>query len=186
MKRVLKASEENRYYKPTLEVLCWSMHTVSNCEVCEHTRRVRKGGHKKTLVVGRSCDDSVHSAIRHIMKIYPNSLFPDVDRCSLTFTSTSSSCINFNDLQCCICEQIVDHPVYFTECKRLVCEKCCCEAFKQGNRLQCPCCDSNHIRDLSQITEPPPLILKVLANLEITCSICTKTISSGIAVIIIL
>ena len=165
-----------QYYKPTLQEFTWTMHTTSNCEVCEYFNQTKKGGYNKTSAPGRPCDVSVDSAVRKIMRIAPESLYPDV-RSSLVFPSTSG--ISHDDILCCICKQTVDSPVYFTECKSLACGPCSCEVFKQSDCLRCPCCDSDHIRDLAQIKEPPQLVLKVLANLEITCSICTKTTTSG-------
>ena len=87
--------------------------------------------------------------------------------------------LSLSDLQCPICDCIVDQPVE-TPCQKLVCAVCIAQHIRssEGPAILCPCCDNTH--DLSFSFSPAPeVVLKVLGSLLIQCdkSSCTEVVA---------
>ena len=92
--------------------------------------------------------------------------------------STASS-LSLHDLQCKLCDCIVDRPVK-TPCNNLVCAKCISSlVLNAESSLQCPCCEERHDLSPTLFVPASDVVLKVLGALLICCdkSSCTAVMS---------
>ena len=78
--------------------------------------------------------------------------------------------ISLHDLQCKVCECIVDRPVE-TPCRSLVCAKCISDLIQNAKEssLQRPCCNECHDISSTHFVPATEVVLKVLGALLIRC-----------------
>lgn len=143
------ASKEGKAYTSSIRIVEWSEHT-DDCQVC-----VVRGGRPKKNQRGRSI--SVTTIINHIQEITADSALPSaVDKEQLTN----------QELTCRICLEIVICPIELTKCKALVCASCCTQWLAITQSLVCPCCYSEHLRDVTTLQPASPIVRMVLREYE--------------------
>ena len=167
------AAEEDKQYHHTVETFSWISHTPDECTICEHFEKVSTGGRPKK----KHRKPSIRSAVDHIRSIAPPS-FPINDTPARKVTQLGSNSAITAERACKLCGMILDQPIQLTECNNLVCMNCLCTALEEREGLLCPCCSGDHLRDFTLI-HPTSVIMTVLGNHTVSCSLCKKNISSG-------
>lgn len=61
----------------------------------------------------------------------------------------------------------------------LVRMNCLCTALEERGGLLCPCCSGDHLKDFSTMVHPTSVVMTVLGNHTVSCSLCKKSIASG-------
>ncbi len=88
-----------------------------------------------------------------------------------------ASSLSLEDLQCSICECVVDQPLE-TPCRKLVRSKCIVPHIRSSElpTVSCPCCDQTH--DGSSFSPAPDVVTKVLGSLLVQCEkpSCTQVV----------
>lgn len=153
----------------------WIEHSPDNCSICNYFERASTGGRpKKTKQPGRPATISTRSAIDHITTIAPPSFFPLQDDLRAAIESPDE------DLLCQLCSKVLDRPVHLTICNKLVCMTCLCDRLDAN--LICPCCEVSHIQEFSTMVPPSSIVMTVLGNCVVTCSLCKNRVASGIII----
>ena len=120
---------------------------------------------------------STHSAITHLHSIAPPRFVFNL--ADLVIHSPScTSFVSTDDLVCHLCSSVVDHPIQLT-CNRLVCMNCLCTSLRD-RRFCCPCCNSDHLLDFNTMVQPSPVVMKVLGDLQVSCTKYKQQISAVI------
>ena len=117
----------------------WEGHG-GECWVCKG-----KGGRPKkgTKERGRPRDGSGKAIANTVLKTAPPS-WRAVLPLSLSRFYPPASSLSLHDLQCKVCECVVDRPVK-TPCNNLVCAECIsCLVLDVKSSLPCPCCKDCH------------------------------------------
>lgn len=173
--RTVNASKNGKDYTPKLTKFQWIEHTADDCTVCDHFGGDSRGRKAKKTSTGRPSDQLL-DLIRTIKERSPPSLIPDFEvRERLSHHSSTDE-----DLKCPLCHLVLDRPLLLTTCNKLVCLTCCVGYMYQHADLSCPCCGTGHILDASRIIPAPPVILKLLRGMEITCERCKEPVPAGI------
>lgn len=176
--RSKKAMENDKQYNHNIKVFPWIAHSPSQCSVCDHFENAHTGGRpKKQRRLGRPASSSTKTAVNHICSVAPPSFFlPDIH----TSVALQSESVHIPcDLLCQLCSGLLDRPVLLTVCNKLVCMSCLCEHLEKTAELICPCCNSDHIKEFATIIHPPSLVMSILGNHQVTCTLCNKSIISG-------
>ena len=156
----------------------WIAHSPSECAVCDHFENAHaRGWPKKKQHLGRPATISTRTVVDHICSVAPPSFFlPDTH----TSVVPQSESVHIPcDLLCQLCFGLLDQPVLLTVCNRLVCKSCLCEHLEKTAKLICPCCSSDHIKEFATIIYPPSLVMSILGNYQVTCTLCNNSITSG-------
>ena len=128
---------------------------------------------------GRPATIGTRSAVDHIHSIAPPSFFPTNDTSAREITQPDSNSVITAELVCKLCTKILDQPIQLTECNNLVCMKCLCKVLEESGLLLCPCCSGDHLRDFSILIFPTSVVMTVLGNHKVSCSLCKNSIASG-------
>ena len=177
--RAKKAAESGRQFHHNVSLFNWTAHSPSQCEVCEHFKRVSAGGRPKKMVsLGRPSSVSYRAAIEHIRSVAPPSFSPT--------PSASSGVVSTDvcpDLLCSLCSHLLAQPVHLTTCNNLVCKACLCRHLEESRELVCPCCNTDHLKEFSSIIPPSSVVITILGNQTITCTLCKNKITAGIIIL---
>ena len=182
MSRSKKAMKEGKQYHHGVEVFSWSSHSPDQCSVCDHFEKVSTGGRPKKSKrrhSGRPATISTRSAVDHIHSIAPPSFFPTHEAPAREVTQLDSTSVVTAELVRKLCSRILDQPVQLTECNNLVCMNCISKALEESGDLLCPCCNGDHVRDFSTLVHPTSVVMTVLGDHKVTCSLCKNSIASG-------
>ncbi len=123
----------------------WSPHTATDCSACNLFANQLRGGRPKKGRKNRGRPDNSSSQIlADISERAPPSWRASQPLVLSRFLPPASS-ISLRDLQCAICQCIVDQPVEMP-CRKLVCCKCITHTIRRFEpaTLQCPCSDAPH------------------------------------------
>ena len=128
---------------------------------------------------GRPATISTRSAIDYIHSIAPPSFFRTNDTPGREVTQLNSNSVITAELVCKLCTRILDQPIQLTECNNLACMSCLCKVLEESGDLLCPCCNGEHLRDFSTLVHPISVVMTVLGNHKVSCSLCKSSIASG-------
>ncbi len=152
----------------------WSPHTATDCSACNlFANQLRGGRPKKGCKNWGRLDNSSSQILADISERAPPSWRASQPLVLSRFLPPASS-ISLRDLQCAMCQCIVDQPVQMP-CRKLVCCKYITHAIQRFEpaALQCPCCDTPHDRSSSassvSISPASEVVLKILGELLIQC-----------------
>ena len=179
--RSKKATEKGRQYNHSIKVFSWTSHSPDGCAVCEHFQKVSTGGRpkKKCRNHGRPSTISIKSAIDHIRSTAPPFFFPIHDSPAREVTQLDNESAVTAELACKLCNRILDRPIQLTQCNTLVCMECLCKVLEEKGDLCCPCCHGDHLSDFSTLVHPTSVVMTVLGNHKVICSLCKNSITSG-------
>ena len=152
----------------------WESHGT-DCWVCKGKAGRPKKATKKR---GRPKVDSGKGIANTVLKTAPTS-WQAVQPLYLSRFLPPASSLSLHDLQCKLCDCIVDRPVK-TPCNNLVCAKCISSlVLNAESSLQCPCCEERHDLSPTLFVPASDVVLKVLGALLICCdkSSCTVVMS---------
>ena len=152
----------------------WEGHG-GECWVCKGKGGRPKKGTKKR---GRPRDGSGKAIANTVLKTAPPS-WRAVLPLSLSRFYPPASSLSLHDLQCKVCECVVDRPVK-TPCNNLVCAECIsCLVLDVKSSLPCPCCKDCHERSPTMFVPASDVVLKVLGALLVRCdkTTCTAVLS---------
>ena len=174
------AAEEGKQYHHIVKPFSWTGHSPDQCTICDHFEKVSTGGRPKKMrrKPGRPATISTRSAIDYVHSIAPPS-FPVNDTPARKVTQLDSNSVITAELVCKLCGRILDQPIQLTECNNLVCMNCLCTALEERGGLLCPCCSGDHLKDFSTMVHPTSVVMTVLGNHTVSCSLCKKSIASG-------
>lgn len=129
------------------------------------------------LSLGRPSALSFRTAIDHITSIAPPSFFPSQSAACGEMSTDDNVC---PDLLCNLCSKLLVQPVQLTTCNNLVCMGCLCRHLEDTRELVCPCCSTDHMKEFSTIIPPSSVVITILGNQKITCTLCKNKITAGI------
>ena len=158
-----------------IEVFKWTAHEDGNCWVC----RGKAGRPKKsTKKRGRPKQESCKGIANAVLKNAPKSL-KALQPLSLARFYQPGPNISLHDLQCTLCDCIVDRPVE-TPCRQLVCADCISGLVRDADlsTMQCPCCHGCHSITSSCFAPAAEVVTKVLGALLVRCDnpLCSAVI----------
>ena len=142
-----------------IEVFKWTAHGDGNCWVC----RGKAGRPKKsTKKRGRPKQESCKGIANAILKNAPKGL-KALQPLSLARFHQPAPNISLHDMQCTLCDCIVDRPVE-TPCRQLVCADCISTLVRDADlsAMQCPCCHGCHRISSSCFAPAAEVVTKVL------------------------
>ena len=178
--RLKKTVESGKQYNPSVELFTWRPHSPDQCAICEHFERASTGGRpKRKRNVGRPATISTRTAINHIQSIAPSIFFCSPASHSWVATQSESASVSTSDLLCQLCSRLLDRPVQLTICNKLVCMTCLCKGLEDSGDLICPCCNEDHMREFTTMIQPSSVVMTILGNVKVKCSLCDNTIASG-------
>ena len=152
----------------------WEGHG-NDCWVCKGKAGRPKKATKKR---GRPKVDSGKGVANTVLKTAPTS-WRAVQPLSLSRFLPPASSLSLHDLQCKLCECIVDRPIK-TPCNNLVCAECISSLILNAKScLQCPCCEEHHELSPTRFVPASDVVLKVIGALLICCdkSSCTAVMN---------
>ena len=147
--------------KSEMIVSVWEPHT-EQCTLCDHFQqrgRPRKCTREHTHTIGNLNVSTIQS-------------WGDPQPLSLSRFLPPGPGISLADLQCIVCQCVVDRPVQ-TSCGKLICCKCVAAHLKTP-KSQLPCCEITH--PPSSFTPAPDVVVKILSTLALHCSSCNSTV----------
>ena len=168
--RASKAATKGEHYTTKLEKFVWVAHE-EGCPVCSHFEGVKRGRKPKKTSTGRP-SYMVQDLVCALKQKSPPSMFSD-EQLRRRISEVE------NDLLCPLCSMVVDRPLLLTTCSKIVCMNCCVTYIYQHPDLSCPCCGPAHVLDNSTVIPAPPVILKLLKSIQITCERCNEKVPAG-------
>ena len=172
-----KAIQYSDTVKSSLVLFEWTPHTQQDCEVCSYFSRQKKGGRpkKERKNRGRPKTDSVQGVIQRMARTDLPSY-----RVSCPLSISPSSTISLANLQCSLCNNVVDQPVQ-TPCRKLVCTTCVLHLLQSCNlnHYPCPSCKEAHTIDTAAFPEASTVVMSVLGDLLVKCDRveCTQVVA---------
>jgi len=170
LRKMQAALDSGTEYRSSLEPFTWAQHSEMGCTSCQHFEVQMKGGRPKKRKSSSVCAHSNScSVVEHI-----NSVAGPRLRCTHPlyverFFTPASSAVSLVDLQCPMCNCVVDQPVEVCVCRSIVCAECCLTLLRKGENLQCPSCNQQHEISVDTIQSPSPVAVKLVANLVVRC-----------------
>ena len=116
--------------------------------------------------------------IRHIDSISPLSLSaPGTQPPSV---SDNNNLPVLDHLRCPLCFEILDQPLE-SSCNSIVCAKCLKAWLVESAKVVCPCCFNHDHEPLapSHIKTAPTLVLNLLNDVVIHCSLCSRDMKAS-------
>ena len=127
---------------------------------------------------GRPKQESCKGIANAVLKNAPKSL-KALQPLSLARFHQPGPNISLHDLQCTLCDCIVDRPVE-TPCRQLVCAGCISRLVRDADlsTMQCPCCHGCHSITSSCFAPAAEVVTKVLGALLVRCDnpLCSAVI----------
>ena len=173
-KTVLNKSKSSEYKHKTTVFVGWSEHREGSCRVCQQLELLKKGGRPKKAgqTTGRPSNDSPRYCEKKIRAIAPSAIVSPLH--SKPAICEEHKLVNYQELQCPICRNILVRPIELVDCRNVVCADCCCKRLQQNTITKCPCCHDEHISDFSTIRPASSLVLGLLASLCVVCIKCSE------------
>lgn len=168
--RACLATRQGKDYTPKLKKFDWVAH-VDGCSICTHFGEMWKGRKPKKVSTGRPSHKQLE-LVSTLKAVSPPSIFSD-EKFRVKLSEVQ------HDLQCPLCLLVVERPLLLTTCTKIVCSTCCISHIYQHPDLSCPFCGPSHILDSSSVVPAPPMILKLLRNIETRCEKCNEQVSAG-------
>ena len=167
--RQMQAADLSGHIRET--ALCpfqWIPHQ-DGCTICKHFESSQRGGRprKREMPCGRPRDDGKRALHQHILTSYIANFPLDVSR----FCQPAG--VSLSDLQCNLCQNIVDQPIEMTYHHHLMCATCVRGCIDDD--WSCPCGDQSHKLSPKSLQRPSEVVLKLLAALLVKCERCTVT-----------
>ena len=130
---------------------------------------VKRGDQKRPQRNEGDQKESGKGVANAVLKTAPKS-WGAAEPLSLSRFLPSATSLSLHDLQCKLCECIVDRPVE-TPCQSLVCAECISSLILNAKEssLQCPCCDECHGIASTHFVPASEVVLKLLGALLIRC-----------------
>jgi len=169
--RQLQAADSSGNIRETaLRPFQWVPHH-DGCTTCKHFALSQRGGRprKHRMPCGRPRDDGKRALHQHILTISPPSYTANSPLDVSRFSKPAS--ISLSDLQCRLCQYIVDQPVETTYHHHLMCASCVRGSIDNDD-WSCPCGDPSHKLSLESIQKPSEVVLKLHATLLVKCERC--------------
>ena len=135
----------------------WSLHIDDCCWVCKGKAGRQKKGTKKR---GRPKEESGKGIANRVLRTAPPS-WRAAQPLSLSRFLPPATSLSLHDLQCKLCECIVDRPVE-TPCRSLVCAQCIGNhVLTVDSSFSCPCSKESHELSPSMFVAASDVVLKV-------------------------
>ena len=163
----VKKVADGRQVQTSLKVHLWTEHKDDDCTVCQHFNTQKKGGRPtKQKGSGRPCEGSGQSVANCTLRNAPPSMKATAPLSLTRFLPPTS--VSLHDVQCSICNCIVDRPVE-TACGKLLCSVCIAQAISSCDLAAyiCTSCQSPHTQ--SCYPAASEVVMKVLGSLLLTC-----------------
>ena len=119
----------------------WCSHTDGSCMVCQHYKSIQVGGRSKKVkhTAGRPPSVSPRYCINHVHDVAPPTETINIRK--------QHQRPLFSELTCPICNEILRCPIELVTCNSVVCAECMCGWLQHQQKLVCPCCYSDHLRE---------------------------------------
>ncbi len=151
------ANKEGKEFNSSTRVVDWCEHN-DNCRVCF----VRGGRPKKKSKPGRPPSVSYTTITPSVSYTTIIDHLQNLERESTLPSPVDLVTLYDQELSCRICLNKARCPIELTACQALVCASCCVEWLATSKSFACPCCYSDHLRDLSTVRLAGPILRMVL------------------------
>ena len=165
-----------------MEVYVWKPHIEVNCKQCEYFQMQERGGRPAKARKNRGRPKNMScKAIAGNVRSYVQPCWKATQPLQLDCFISPVDGISLADLQCSLCECIVDGPIQIP-CRCFVCADCIVPAILHSVFPTMSCSSWTETRDISlpaAFSPLPDVIVTVLESLLIQCKVaqCTKVVA---------